>query len=328
MVPCRNEKEAIEACVRSILAQEVPSGGLEIIVADGMSDDGTREILDRLAGTDPRLRIVDNPKRTTPCARNAGIQAARGSYIAILDAHTEYSPTYIRTCLELLLEHPEVCCAGGPIVSRGKSRFGQAVAVAMSHPLGVGNAKHRFPDYEGYAEGACFPMFRRGIFEEVGLFDEELVRNQDDEFNLRIARNGGKIFISPRARCVYFVREAPSLLFRQYFQYGYWRVAVLKKHQRFASLRQAAPTLFFALTVFVAGGVWYVGKWRFLAPVLPLAYGLILISAGARVASQASFRTGLLFPAAAAIMHFAYAAGFACGVAGFRSHKLTRSISR
>ena len=216
VVPCRNEQAHIETCIRSILAQDTPEGGLEIIVADGMSGDGTRRILERLAAEDDRLLVIDNPGRTAPCGRNAGIRQARGQYVAILDAHTEYARDYLRRCVELLDEHPEVCCSGGPIISRGRTAFGRAVAAAMSHPIGVGNARHRFPDYEGYAEGACFPMFRRETFEQVGLFDEALVRNQDDDFNYRVAQAGGKVFISPSARCIYYVRESPRDLYWQY----------------------------------------------------------------------------------------------------------------
>jgi succinoglycan biosynthesis protein ExoA len=327
VVPCRNERDHIEICVRSILSQEPPPGGFEIIVADGMSDDGTRDILTRLAAEDPRLRMIDNPRRITPCAMNTGIQAARGRYIAIMGAHTEYAPGYLRACVELLEEHPEVCCSGGPIVSRGTSRFGQAIAAAMSHRLGVGNAKHRFPDYEGYAEGACYPMFRKEIFERVGLYDETLVRNQDDDLNYRIAHRGEKVFISPRASCSYYVREAPLSLFRQYFQYGYWRVAVLRKHRFPASIRQLVPVLFFLLMlVLLPIGARLSGWWRLVAVALPIAYGSTLMAAGAQTAVSGKRGTlvALMFPVAAAIMHVAYAAGFAWALVGRPTSGATR----
>jgi len=323
VIPCRNEKTHIEACIRSILLQESPPGDFEVIVADGMSNDGTRDILQRLAAENPRLRVIDNPHRITPYGMNAGIREARGRYIVIMGAHAEYAPDYVRQCAQLLDEHPEVCCSGGPIVSRGKTAFGQAVAVAMSHPVGVGNAKHRFPNYEGYAEGACFPMFRKETFEQVGLYDENLVRNQDDEFNYRVALNGGKIFISPRARCYYYVRESPWQLFRQYFQYGYWRVAVLRKHHLPASVRQLAPVAFFVLMFISLGvAVWLPGWWRLSAIILPLVYAAILIITGAKVASAQGIRVGLLFSLAAALMHLAYAAGFVWGVLSGRNHKM------
>jgi succinoglycan biosynthesis protein ExoA len=328
VVPCRNEKDHIETCVRSILAQEPPAGGFEIIVADGISDDGTRDILLRLATEDERLRIIDNPSRITPCAMNAGIREARGRYIAIMGAHTQYGQDYLRRCVELLEEHPEVCCAGGPIVSKGKSTLGQAIAAAMSHPMGVGNAKHRFPNYEGYAEGACFPMFRKEIFDKVGLYDENLVRNQDDDFNYRVARQGEKIFISPRAWSCYYVREAPLLLFRQYFHYGYWRVAVLRKHRVPASIRQIVPVTFFLL-IFVLSvvGLCLPGWWRLVAAALPVAYASMLISAGTGVAIKHGMLVGLTFPIVAAIMHLAYAAGFVWGVINGRSVKTTSASS-
>ena len=185
IVPCRNERAHIESCVRSLLAQKTSLFELELLVVDGMSDDGTRDILERLIQSNPNLRMLDNPRRSTPAALNIGIQAGRGEYIAILGAHAEYGPNYLETCLKLLNEHPEVCCAGGPITSRGKGLFGQAVALAMSHPLGIGNAKHRLPEYEGYAEGACFPMFRRRVFADVGLFDEKT----DHDVSSRSSRN-------------------------------------------------------------------------------------------------------------------------------------------
>jgi len=311
VIPCRNEVRHIEKCVRSVLRQHPPEGGFEIIVADGLSEDGTREILVRLANEDRRLRMINNPQRITPSAMNAGIREARGRYVAIMGAHTEYAPSYLRICVELLETHPEAWCTGGPIISRGQSPFGQAVALAMSHPAGVGNAKHRFPEYEGYAEGACFPVFRREVFDTVGLYDESLARNQDDDLNYRIAIAGGKVFISPRAGCAYFVRDAPLAFFRQYFDYGYWRVAVLRKHRFPASLRQMIPIVFFGLVfVLFPTTFWLSGWWRLVGTSLPLAYATVLGGVAAHVAMKSGVRIGLLFGIAAAVMHFAYAAGF------------------
>lgn len=329
IVACRNEEQHIEACVRSILRQEEPHGNFEIIVLDGMSEDGTRDILARLAHEDSRIRLINNPFRIKPSALNVGIKTAQGRYIAILDAHTVYASDYLRVCVELLAEHPEVCCAGGPIVSRGRRLFGKAVAMAMSHPIGVGNAKHRLPYYEGYAEGACFPVYRREIFDKVGLFDEGFVRNQDDEFNYRVARSGGRIFLSPRAQCTYYVRESVVQLFWQYFQYGYWRVAVLRKHRLPASLRQIAPVLFFLLMlVLLPGGLYLPGWWRLSAAILPLTYASVLIVAGTVVSIGQKQLVGLLFPVAASIMHVAYALGFVWGVALPGSQAMAKASSR
>jgi len=311
VIPCRNEKAYIEPCIRSVLNQESPRGGIEFIVVDGMSEDGTRDILKRLMEEDFRLKVVDNPRGITPCARNIGIHEARGQYIAILDAHTVYASTYVRTCIELLEEHPEICCAGGPIVSIGKSVFGKATAAAMSHPFGVGNAKHRFPNYEGYAEGACFPVFRREIFDKVGFFDEDLLRNQDDEFNFRVALSGGKIFISPRAQCTYYVRESPCQLFWQFFQYGYYRVVVLRKHRLPISLRHFVPVVFFSVMfALLLGSFIFSGWWAWTGFMLPMAYGVILGLGGVSVAIKGGMLVGLTFPLMAFVVHISYAMGF------------------
>ena len=322
IVPCRNERNYIEECISSILGQERPSSGnFEVLVVDGMSTDGTRDVLKSLAVRNASLRVMDNPRGITASAMNIGIDAARGRYVAILGAHTEYAPNYIRQCVELLEEHPEVCCAGGPIISRGKSLFGQAVAAAMSHPIGVGNAKHRFPDYEGYAEAVCFPVFRKTIFETAGLFDESLIRNQDDEFYYRLALAGEKTFLSPRARCTYFVRETPAMLFRQYFQYGFWRLAVVRKHRTPASIRQIVPATFVLLLLLsVLAWLFLPGRWHLAGALIPAGYGVGLFAAGIGVALKQESMVGFLFPVAAAILHLAYGAGFLWGL--IRSRKM------
>ena len=315
IVPCRNERDHIESCVRSILAEKSISGGMEILVVDGMSQDGTRDILAHMAKKESALRILDNPSQTTPAALNIGIQASLGQYVAILGAHAEYASNYLQACTELLQEHPEACCAGGPIVSRGKGSFGQAVAAAMSHPVGIGNAKHRLPNYEGYAEGACFPMFRKDVFAKVGLFDERFVYAEDDELNYRLAQHGETVFISPRARCTYFVRETPMRLFQQYFRYGAARVAVVRKYRVPASFRQIVPPIFIGLVLIsLAVGLWLPGWWRLTGILLPSVYGVVLLWVAARVAGKRGWRVGTLFPLAAAVMHTSYAFGFAYGM--------------
>ena len=325
VVPCRNEKDYIEEGVRSILAQDPPKGGIEVLVVDGMSHDGTRAILDRLALEDRRIRVIDNPDFFTPHAMNAGIRESQGRYIAIMGAHTKYSKNYIQVCVSLLEAHPEVWCSGGPILSRGKNLFGQAVAEAMSHPVGVGNAKHRFSHFEGYAEGACFPMFRREVFDAIGLYDENLVRNQDDELNLRMALNGGKTYLSPKAECQYFVRDTPTRLFWQYFQYGYYRVAVLRKHKVPASFRQLAPIVFFPVAIMMLiVCVVLPHKWASLGCLPFLGYGLILLFSGFSIAFKKGVAVGSLFPLAVLIMHLSYALGFLWGMMNAPVPKLAR----
>jgi len=282
------------------------------VIVDDQSDDGTRDVLRRLQASHPSLRVVDNPARITAAAMNRGIELSTADLVAILGAHTLYPDDYLATCQELLTEHPDADCSGGTIESRGGSPFGRAVAFAMSHPAGVGNARHRYPGYEGYAEGACFPVFRRAALLRTGLYDTALVRNQDDDLNYRFRKAGGRVFISHRARCVYFVRESAGALFRQYYQYGAWRLRVLRKHGEVASWRQLAPVVFYAwlclsivLTPMVASAL-RVWLW---APAL--AYGAMLVTTLLLSAPTLGWPSALRVPLAMATMHFAYALGFA-----------------
>ncbi len=323
VVPCRNEAAYIEATLDSILTQEPIDGGFEILVMDGASTDGTGDILARMASAHSELRVINNEKRMTAHALNLGVAESKGQFIVIMGAHTTYAKDYLKICIELLSEHPEVDCVGGPILSLGTTPFGRATAFAMSHPVGVGNARHRFPDYEGYAEGACFPMFRREVFEKVGPYDEKLIRNQDDDLNFRLRRLGGRIFISPRAQSSYFVRDSAAALFRQYYQYGYWRVLVMRKHGELISLRQAAPAAFFALLFVLALVAPAIGPpWRSLLMVPPVLYVITLLGVAISRAGQLKFGTVLRVPLALFILHFSYALGFLRAfVAGTRLQK-------
>jgi succinoglycan biosynthesis protein ExoA len=240
VVPCRNEKNHIEAVVRSILAQEPPPGGFEVVVADGMSDDGTREILTRIAESEPRLKIVDNPRRIVSTGLNAAICAARGEVIVRMDAHTSYAPDYIRQCVATLKE-TGADNVGGPWIAKGDNLTGHAVAAVFQSRFGTGGAKGHDPNYTGPVDTVYLGCWPRSVFDRFGMFDEELVRNQDDEFNLRLSRSGGKIWQSAKIRSWYRPRGSLARLFRQYMQYGYWKVRVVQKHGKPASLRHLVP---------------------------------------------------------------------------------------
>jgi GT2 family glycosyltransferase len=303
--------------MRSILAQQNLPDGFEVIVVDGRSDDGTRERLGELQSTYPNLRVLDNDHQTTAYGMNLGIESATGDVIAILGAHTSYSPDYLSTCLELLDEHSDADCVGGPIDSRGSSPFGRAVACAMAHPVGVGNARHRFPNFEGFGEGACFPVFRREVFGRIGLYDTALIRNQDDEFNYRFRQSGGKIYLSPRAKSTYFVRESVRTLFRQYYLYGYYRYVVTRKHGSFISLRQLMPVLFFGfLLISILLFPVLPETLARLVPVAPLVYLATLLSAAVLSVGRLGWAAAVRLPLAMFTLHFSYALGFARAMVG------------
>jgi glycosyltransferase involved in cell wall biosynthesis len=321
VIPCRNEARYIETCLTDLFNQEAidpdrADGGYEVIVADGMSDDGTREILTRLAKQHPRLRWVDNPERKTPTGLNAGIRSARGRIIIRIDAHTEYAPDYLKRCVETLRE-TGADNVGGPWVARGKSYLQRAIAVAFGSPFAVGGARGHRADYAGPVDTVYLGCWPREVFERIGLFDEELVRNQDDELNLRLQRAGGKIWQSPTIISWYTPRSSLIDLFRQYWQYGYWKVRVIQKHGTPASLRHLVPGAFVSALVLFA----------LLAPFLRLAFagfsvlaGLYLIGllfASAHTALRSGWAYAPVMPVVLPCFHFGYGLGFMFGVWDF-----------
>jgi len=199
IVPCRNERRYIAACLDSILATAYPADRLEVLVVDGASDDGTRDAVRAYAAREPRVRLLDNPRRSAPAALNLGIRAARGEIIARMDAHVVYPPHYLPVLVEALLE-TGADNVGCPIVTlpADESATARAIACALSHPFGVGNSRFRIGSaVRREVDTVPFGCFRRDVFDRVGLFDEELIRNQDDEFNFRLIRSGGRVLLVP-----------------------------------------------------------------------------------------------------------------------------------
>ena len=316
IVPCRNEDEHIEACIRSILAQEQPPGGFEVIIVDGMSTDGTKEILYRLGEEDPRVRVIENPARFTPSGMNAGIRESRGRYIAIMGAHNRYAPDYLYQSLKVL-EETDADNVGGAMFCESDSWTQRAVAAAHHSPFSVGGARWHNPDYEGVVDTVFGGVYRRETFDRFGVFDEELARNQDDEFNLRLTRAGGKIWQSPRIRSWYKPRGSLPALFRQYMQYGYWKVRVIQKHRLPASIRHLVPACFvFTFSVLPMISPWVPNAiWVWLG--LLVIYSFANITASFVTAARHRWRLFIFLPVVFAIYHFAYGYGFLHGIWDF-----------
>lgn len=314
IIPCRNEKSFIENCINSLFNQTYSSSNFEIIVVDGLSSDGTIEILTQLKVRYKNIRVFSNEKTYTPHALNIGIKNAFGKYILILGAHSEYDKDYVLNCVRVLETRPDVDCSGGPITQKGKNFFGIATAIAMSSLLGVGNVNHRQSDYEGYAEMACFPMFRKSVFDEIGLYDERLINNQDDELCFRLKKNHRKVYLTKRAKSIYYVRDNYKTLFKQYYNYGFWRIAVLKKHKIPISYRQQIPFMFYTMIIimFIVGIV--INK-AIVSLVIPLFYILILcLFSLSKIRAEKRIGIILNIPIAIIIIHFAYAFGFLAGI--------------
>jgi succinoglycan biosynthesis protein ExoA len=313
IMPVRNEATFVARSLGAVLAQDYPADRMEIIVADGMSTDGTRDMVQVLRREHSNLRLIDNPGKIVSTGLNKALDAARGEIVIRVDGHSEVAPDFVRQNVSVMQEHAEAWSVGGPLVHQACSHNGRAIAIAMAHPVGVGNALHHFAGYEGWSEGVPFPAFRRWVFQKVGRFEEQLVRNQDDEFNYRIMQAGGRIYISPRIRYLYFVRERLRQLFKQYFQYGFWRIPVMRKHHRPTSLRQLAPPLF--LFSWVGLILWAViFDHPASAFVVPGLYVLVLLISALTELRKEPFSIVIRVPIAMAFMHFGYGLGIAYGL--------------
>lgn len=332
IVPARNEEPFIEACVRSLLGQDSPAGGFEVIVAEGRSDDGTRSILDRLAKEDARLRVIDNPERITPAAFNAGIRQARGRFIALISAHSRYPNDYLVRCLEIA-EQTGADNVGGPAVAQASGYLPRAIALAHHSPFSVGGASWHSLEYEGPAGTVFGGFYRRDVFSRIGMFDEELVRNQDDELNFRLERAGGRIWQSPKVRSWYTPRSTLGALFRQYQQYGYFKVRVMLKHGGTPALRHYVPAAFVAglggwiasvVVAAVSGGRnGALVRAAELLTLVPLSYTAVLVIASVTTAARSGWSLLPILPVVFATYHVAYGVGFLRGLFDFvlRRHR-------
>jgi len=287
-----------------------------VLVADGMSDDGSREIVARLAAEDSRVRLIDNPQRTVPCAMNMGIHAAHGEIIVRLDAHAEYAPDYLIECLRVMNETGAEN-VGGPCLTLARTYWQRVNAAAYHSAFTVGNARFHFPDYEGEVDTVVYGCYRKQTLLDLGLYDEELTRNQDDELNLRLTRRGGRIWQSPRIRSWYYPRGSLASLFRQYEQYGYWKVRVIQKHRLPASWRHLVPGAFVAAVGVGAALVPWVPwvRWSWIG--LLLLYLTCSLSASAAIARREGWRLFPALPLVIGAYHFGYGWGFLRGLSDF-----------
>jgi succinoglycan biosynthesis protein ExoA len=312
IVPIRNEAAFVESCLKSVLAA-APQGGLEVLVVDGMSDDGTDLLVEQMAAQDSRVRLLRNPARFVPQSMNIGLEAARGEYLGRIDGHCLVDAGYFQGCLARLAagEHDYV---GGRMIHEWRTPSGRAIAAAMSSPVGVGSAKFRTGvGGECLVDTLQYGVYRRDVFTRIGSFDEAFVRNQDDELNLRLIKAGGRILLVPSLVVRYFVRDSLRQLARQYYQYGYWKWAVFRKHRRIGSFRQLAPALLVAVlaVTLLAAPLTVWGRW--LALLVAVPYALAVAGEALRQGWKRS-ASAWRIAAAIVLMHLGYGAGLLVAV--------------
>jgi len=318
IMPVWNESRFIEESLGAVLAQDYPSDRMEVLLADGMSTDNTREIITRVAASYPDIsvKIIDNPGRIASTGLNAALRESRGDVIIRVDGHTFLEPDHVRQCVEVL-QRSGADHVGGRMETISEGPFGEAVSLATSTSFGVGHGRFHYSDHEEWSDTVSMGAWPREVFERIGLFDEEQVRNQDDEFNYRLLENGGKILLSPSIRSRYYNRSTPRSLWRQYYQYGYWKIRVMQKHPLQMRPRQFAPPLFavalvlsILLAPFFSFAMWGAG-------IVIGSYVLANIAASALTARRASWRLMPRLSLAFAILHLSYGFGFLVGLLRF-----------
>lgn len=314
IIPCYNEQSTIRSLLEAIYGQTYPRREMEVVIADGLSTDRTREEIAAFAASHPDLRIavLDNPKRHIPAALNIALRAASGEILIRLDAHSRPSPDYVERCVAALEAGYGENVGGVWEIHPGAPTWAaRSIAAAAAHPLGVGDALYRHTDRAACVDTVPFGAFKRELLALVGFFDESLLTNEDYEFNARIRTRGGKIWLDPAIRSVYFARPTFGALAKQYWRYGFWKYRMLRRYPKTLRWRQALPPLFVLslLTLAALGPLWR-GFWLLLAAEMG-TYLLVLAAAGLRSALKR--REAFLFaglPVAIAVMHLAWGSGF------------------
>ena len=316
LIAMRNEEAFIGRCLNSLAVQDYPAELLEILVMDGNSSDRSREIVSEMKGKLPNLHLLDNERQISPVAFNIGINNAKGEILTIISAHCYLTSDYISRCVEYLAE-TGADCVGGPIETIGENRTAEAIALAMSSPFGVGDALFRYSQEEQYVDTLAFGAYRRDVFERIGFFDEELAGSEDDEFNYRLRRHGGKLFLAPAIRSFYYGRTSLRDLWTQYFRYGFGKVRVVQRHPRLVGVRHLIPAVFVAGLVTTAVLSPFSPLLALLFALIACSYLLISLALSVRIAARNGWRYLPLLPLAFACLHFAYGTGFLLGLVHF-----------
>jgi GT2 family glycosyltransferase len=244
VIPCYQEKYYIEKCIRSCIEQSY-HGTIHVVVVDGGSTDGTIGIIRKIESEFPnQIVLKNNPLKVTPVSLNIGLQHLQTDLKMILGAHSYLTSDYVSKSVAAFDSNKQVDCVGGIIINEYQDKTSRNIGLAMSSPFGVGNATFRTGGKKGLVDTVAFGMYKKEVFENIGYFNEHLIRNQDDEFNFRLTQNQGKILFDPEIISHYYARGNYNKLFRQYFQYGFWKVYVNVLHHSVTSIRQLIPCFF------------------------------------------------------------------------------------
>lgn len=321
ILPVRDEEHYITRCLDSILVNDYPQDHLEILVIDGMSTDRSREIVREYARRYPFIRLLDNPRCIVPTALNIGIREAKGEIIVRVDAHTIYASDYISRCVELL-GTTGAANVGGMQHAIGTDYTSNGIAIATTTPFGIGDAHYRYAEDEMWVDTVYLGAWRKSTLEALGGFNEEWAVNQDYELNYRLRKAGGKILLSPRIQCWYYVRTSLGALARQYFRYGFWKMKTVVAHPDSLRWRQLAPP---ALVVALLLSLGLLPVSRILGIVVPALYLTANLLASIWTASRRGWKYLPLLPLVFATIHLSWGTGFFVGLFKWGMPRLTLS---
>ncbi len=314
VVPCYNEEATIRKLLEALLAQTYPLANMEVIIADGISADGTRAAIAEFQRerNDLAIRVIENRTRSIPSGVNQAIRESRGEIIVRLDAHSIPIPEYVARCVAAHQSGKGDNVGGVWDIQPGaKTQVAKSIAYAAAHPLGVGDALYRLNAQAGAVDTVPFGSFRRELIERIGAFDESLLANEDYEFNARVRQAGGRVWLDPSIRSVYFARETFQKLARQYWRYGFWKFKMLKRYPRTLRWRQALPPLFVLvlLILFLSSFIAPIARY---ALALQLAVYFFAVESAAIILALKTKKSFLLWglPFAIAIMHISWGVGF------------------
>ncbi len=315
ILPIRNEENTITSVLDSLLAQDYNFDKIEMIICDGDSDDRTVQIVKKFSDQDSRIKIINNINKIVSCGFNLGLNEAKGDIIIRIDGHVEISSNYISRCVELL-ETKNVDIVGGCIVTKSIGNVGKSIAIAQSSFFGVGGVKFRSKkcNISTYVNTLAFGAHKREIFSDIGGYDQDMVCNQDDEFNYRAIQYGKKIWMDHSIKTIYYSRSNYSQLFKQYFNYGFFKVRGFQKRKKIFSIRHLIPSTFIiTLIVNLLLGTYLQQMWVFCSVFFPYLFINVVSSI---ISSPKVIHFPLIF-ISFCILHFGYGLGFIWGMFWF-----------
>lgn len=322
VIPMYNEEQYIENCLLSLVNQSYPSDKYEIIVIDGNSKDKSLKIVKNLQKKHKLIKIFNNNEIITPISFNIGIKQSMGDIIIFGGAHALYEKAYIEECVKLLMT-TDADNVGGIQNAVGQNYISNAIAYGMKSPFGVGNAYYHFSKKERYVDSVWGGAFRKETLEKLGGFDEKYLKMQDYELNYRLRGMGGKILVSPKIKCKYFVRNSLKKFAKQYFIYGAWKVKGIVEHPDLLAIRHLVPPCFvIALTISII----ILPFNLMIGLIIPISYIVLNLLFSIAISMREGFKYVFILPITFFLMNFSWGLGFLCGLKKYGIPKINMNI--